>query len=113
MAQVDFSNAVLDLYSGNPSYADKPMNSSDYLNLGGNNSHILVNTSGSSIVSNSSKTIITNTPSKVSILYTGTFTASGTEFLTYEAPRWRVSNVSFSSGDTYSFVIDIEVSGNT
>lgn len=104
MAQVDFSNAVLDV-SGN----NKPMTSSSYLDITG--SSTMSNASGTRITSGEANSILSNTPSKVSILKTGTFNSSGTEC--FISGKWRISNISFSSGDTYSFVIDIEVSGNT
>ena len=55
-----------------------------------------------------------NTPTKASILYSGSFAGSGTEFYigARNALYWKVSNISFANGDTYSFVIDIEVDGN-
>ena len=118
MAQVDFSNAVLDVFEGNESVKSmQPLNYDVYLRLG----EWITNTGGgSSITSSHSTSILTNTPSKVSILHTGTFAESGTAFLigqywdnsNWRAP-WKVSNISFSNGDTYSFVIDIETSGNT
>lgn len=112
MAQVDFSNAVLDVNTG---YKPLPVN--EYIALGDLGYPPLMNIGGTSITTNSGKSIITNTPSKVSILYTGTFTSAGTEFYIVKDDTanlyWKVSNISFNSGDTYSFVIDIEVSGNT
>jgi len=108
MADVDFSHAVLDVNTGY-----NPMTNNNYLNLA---TASLANASGQIINSNASQTIITNTPSKVSLLYTGTLGSSGTEFYLYYSGNvkpWKVSNISFSSGDTYSFVIDIETSGNT
>lgn len=105
MAVVDFSNAVLDV-----SGYETPLTHSDYMDLRHNFWH------GSSEISVPTIRVITDTPTKVSILYTGTFNASGTEFtINYSSTRaaFRVSNISFSAGDTYSFVIDIEVSGNS
>ena len=107
MAQVDFSNAVLQPYSN--SYY--PMTRSGYLALGSNGA--LLNEYGYAISSTVSKTFLTNTPSKVSILCVGNFTTSGTEFYMGTDLIWKISNVSFSNGDTFSFVIDIETSGNT
>lgn len=109
MADVDFSHAVLDVYAGNP------MNSGSYLNFASSQSSgTFVDINGNVVNPNDSYySIITNTPTKVSILFTGTFTASGTEFYTYFSTKWKVSNISFSSGDTYSFIIDIETEGNT
>lgn len=106
MAQVDFSNAVLDAYNS----LSKPLVYGNYLGL--DQDSYFYDANGSIINGISSRTILSNTPSKVSVLFTGTFTASGTSFHTSNNV-WGVSNISFSSGDTYSFVIDIEVSGNT
>lgn len=112
MAQVDFTNAVLDV---NPSSGSKPMNAGYYLAL--TYEAVLYDLNHVRISDSEHLSIITNTPSKVSILYTGVFTASGTVFnigyAVFNSIMWKVSNISFSSGDTYSFVIDIEVSGNT
>ena len=109
MAMVDFSNAVLDVNR------EKPLNY-QYLSTDEYN-HYLMDANGNIINSNRSTQVLTNTPTTLSRLYTGSFTASGTEFYlgTYftTGSAWKVSNVSFSSGDSYSFVIDIEVSGNT
>lgn len=104
MAQVDFSNAVLDANSG------KPMKSGNYLLLA--STSYLYNSAGN-IVSTPTVSVITNTPAKVSILFTGTFNQSGTEVFLGNMTLWRASNISFSNGDTYSFIIDIETSGNT
>lgn len=112
MADVDFSNAVLDVYLGNPLNRDNYL----YIYATGN----LTDLSGNIVTSNFNKSIISNTPSKVSILFSGGFATSGTEFYISRLTSggvpsfaWKVSNISFSSGDTYSFIIDIETSGNT
>lgn len=118
MAQVDFSNAVLDV---NPNNAEAmPMTAAEYLYINHLPRLYNGNDAPQRISTNEVKTILSNTPAKVSILFTGSFTANGTEFYigrneyyTYVLPLWRVSNISFSSGDSYAFVIDIEVSGNT
>ena len=110
MAQVDFSNAVLDVVSG---YT--PLSLPEYLRLNvsefHDSSHNALN-----YQSWNPNVILQNTPTKVSILYSGTFNVGGTEFYiayTGTEEAWCVSNISFSAGDVYSFVIDIEVSGNT
>ena len=103
MAQVDFSHAVLEPYEDS-----KPL-TWDYLNLDTTNS--IFNRNGQGI-GTGSRSIITNTPTKVSFLFAGTFSASGTEFLMGNYTVFRVSNISFSVGDSYSFIIDIETSGN-
>ena len=109
MAQVDFTNAVLDVY-GN---SDKPLTYANYLYF--DNTAFFTDIPVTGQISTPNKSIILNSPEKVSILFTGVFTASGTQFLIGDAniKAWKVSNVSFSANDTYSFVIDIEVSGNT
>lgn len=103
MADVDFTNAVLDVYD-----SEKPMIYDNYLNL----QHYFFR-EGTEV---STPTIsVTDTPTKVSILYAGSFTESGTEFyIAYDSLHgtFRVSNISYSAGDTYSFIIDIETSGN-
>ena len=107
MAVVDFSNAVLDVNTG-----QLPMTYGNYLDL---NNDKFYNSSYGIINTNRAVSKILNTPTKVSILYTGTFVASGTEFSIASTSNmtFYVSNISYSSGDTYAFVIDIEVSGNT
>ena len=109
MADVDFSNAVLDV-----NY-DEPLEFS-YLGIYSNNPF---DKSGNQITTNSGSSAVSSTPAKLTWLFTGTFTANGTEFYlgafygSSTGGTWKVSNISFSVGDTYSFVIDIETSGNT
>jgi len=112
MAQIDFTNATLDAYIG------KPMTQGSYMKI--NSALYLYDTSGNNISASASRSIILNTPAKVSIQYTGTVNASGTEFLLGVSKTsniidfaWKVSNVSFSSGDAYDFIVDIETSGNS
>ena len=113
MADVDFSHAVLDVIGDN-----KPMGSTyyQYMNLGA--SGIFFDpTETDRVNTNNSVSQIVNTPTKTSFLYTGEFTASGTSFhMQYQYYSyyymWKVSNISFNSGDTYSFIIDVEISGN-
>lgn len=109
MAQIDFTNAVLDVNG-----ASTPMNLSK--NIGFDNSATLYDANASVVSRSSSKSVLFQSPTKASILYTGTFTKSGTEFYITGSTnqfQWKVSNISFSTDDTYSFVIDIETSGNT
>ena len=110
MAQIDFTNATLDAYIGNP------MAQGSYLRM--NADSYLYDTSGNNISASASRSVILNTPAKASVQYTGTVNASGTEFLLGVQKSsntitfaWKVSNVSFSSGDTYDFIVDIETSG--
>lgn len=104
MAQVDFSNAILDVNSGR-----KPLQNSNYLRLANNSD--LFKRDGTRI-SNGNRSILSKTNNKVVMLYTGTFTASGTECCPGDV-FFVITNVSFSSGDTYSFVIEVEFNVNT
>lgn len=107
MAQVDFSKAVLDV---NSTY--KPMTENDYMYL--KHTNYLFDANGH-YISIPNVSIILDTPTKVSVLYAGAFGDSGTEFYLGASNNleWKVSNISFLQGDTYSFIIDIETSGNT
>lgn len=108
MAQVDFSNAIIEpIISGN-------VNSSSnyYLNL---NNGTLANGSGNSIVTSNSKNVLINEKKQFLILYQGTFTASGTEIYIRASDYsgwWRIRNISFSSGDTYLFQINATLTCN-
>ena len=101
MAQVDFSNAVL-----------RPFDSRHPLGyawtLGFANTGALYSTDGWSITTNHQLRTIAQTQSKISLLYTGQFTSSGTTFCISNYTVWQVTNVSFSAGDTYSFVVDVD-----
>ena len=118
MAVVDFSNAVLNVFEGNQNVRQmKPFENSDIAL----NSPIIKNMSGTDISRSYAVRTLRNTPTVKSYLYTGTLAESGTEFLIGNFSSsvgvlyasWKVSNISFSSGDTYAFVVDVEVSGNT
>lgn len=112
MAQVDFSNAVLDVNTDSP--ANPPMSYNSYMRIGYES---VLYDDTQVITVGQSMSILLNTPTKTSILFTGKFTTGGTHFYigtdTNYRRVWKVSNISFSANDTYAFVIDIEVSGNT
>lgn len=123
MASVDFDNARIEIING-----AKPLRQF-WLGL---QSAVpswaqpkLTNSSDKTVVySTSSATVLTNTASKFSIQYTGTFgsnTPSGsTEFaICFRAVEGavdticlKVTNISFSSGDTYRFIVDVDVIGS-
>lgn len=115
MADVDFSHAVLDVRSDITPI--NPMSQSTYL-LFFVTGTLYDSNSGWVVSSGATRTVLSDTPTKVSILFTGTFSTSGTEFYmgdnsaAAERRPWKVSNISYSAGDTYSFIIDIETSGN-
>lgn len=106
MAQVDFSNATIEYITTAPNEWDLA-----YLML---KSSALWNSSGGLINQNAAVNKTSETGSKVSFVYTGAFISAGTEFYfrSYFGTRdmaWKVSNISFDSGDTYSFQIDLEL----
>lgn len=109
----DFSNAKIEVVSGR-----KPMEGAYYMAT--NYSAVLYNSSRQSLVSEYNKQIVLDTPTKVSILFTGKFAlnARGTEVYLMNGSgnlAWRIYDVNFESindPDPYSFYIDIELSGN-
>ena len=106
MAVVDFSSAVISVVT---SYSQPPISTPE-ANF---NTDVLKDTNNTSIVSNNSRQTILNEPDKRIYQYTGTFTASGTEFYIYGTTPtpaiWKVSNISFNVGDTYSFKVPISI----
>lgn len=115
MASVDFSNAVLEV---SPNYGNDTISQSFVGIVGGlngNNTYIIkwndseLRTIATLVVSN-----ITNTTTKLSYSFIGTFLEGGDHFYissqVNNAPYWKVSNISFSEGDNFAFVIDIDIS---
>ena len=107
MAMVDFTNAVIEVdstYSAPPFAAPEVNVSSGSLRDAG----------GSQIGGSNHSKIVDQLMNQVHS-YSGTFTADGTEFYIYSTTgspspaRWRISNISFHAGDTYSFQIPIEL----
>ena len=104
MAQVDFSNARIE-----PDSSGWVTSS----NVALFNSILYGLTEGKPQINTGYTYNITyDSPSKRVILYTGTFTASGTGFYMGINGYWKVTNISFSAGDTYSFEVEIAVSGS-
>lgn len=107
MADIDFSHAVLQPLQ-------KPMNKLNNLGLTANNCYIFMDY-GLGYESNPTRTVLINTPTKISILFTGGIGSNGTSFYIGNATNdfiFQVTNISFSAGDSFSFVIDIETSGS-
>jgi len=109
MALVDFTNARIEPNSSSP------LNPMEYIRLGINavtENIVPRNSSGSAIGTGSSGSLSADSWYE-KMYFQGTFTASGNEFYlgTSAASNvlWKVSNISFSSGDTYSFYIDMEI----
>lgn len=114
MAQVDFSNARIAPYTGSaiaPSWSRVNPTYFTYLTL--TSSTDIIDANGSRI-SQATITTLKNAQKQFVILYSGTFSASGTEFyIAYAAGTavagWKISNISFSSGDTYVFSIKADL----
>lgn len=124
MALVDFSNAVIEIYNSKKPLKERYLGFTNYDSA--TTAYGLVQPDGTSmwLASTPRVTVLTNTPTKYSIAFTGTLTnflsTPGTELLLEVKPRysssydkfWRISNISFNNNDTYSFVIDIEITGS-
>ena len=105
MAQVDFSSATIEVYNS----STKPM---DIYSIGLYPASFFSTTQGAGTVATiSTQNIVESSPSLMSVTYVGTFTASGTDFIiAYNGSYyWKVSNVSFASGDTFSFAVDVAI----
>ena len=107
MAQLDLSHAhIIPVYANPGKFS--------YLGLNDTASTHLRNASGTEL-SDGSKNLINTAKDTFKIQYSGTFKASGTEFYiafsNYNV--WKVTNVSFSSGDTYSFIVKANIMLNT
>lgn len=112
MAQVDFSHAIL-----RPAENRKPLEGGAYLDLYLDTygyRRQIVNSQGTSIADNYTMEFLEKTMNRMVVLYTGEFIESGSEFYlayVYQTTDklWRVSNVSFSAGDMFSFKITMEL----
>ena len=107
MAQVDFSNAVLSISTTNPLAYYYTGFSSD---TSGNPNRIL-NQSGQEITSSRSLTKNVTSKNKLIMTMSGTFSESGTEFYIAYYPNyfWKVSNITFASGDTFTFQVTVDL----
>ena len=102
MANIDFSNAQLSLRSGG--YDPWP---SPYLAFGTSSS--LRNSNGNVISNDVVCTRLSQTLNKVSYSYSGTmnYGRGGTDIMIEQ--MWLVTNINYSSGDSYNFIIDIDL----
>lgn len=106
MAQLDLSNAHISVANISPL---------ENANLSLNQSWNFRNASKVQI-SNGNGSQASRDKDGILLRYYGTFTASGTEFYLFSnnsyGNHWRISNVSFSSGDTYDFTIAANLTCN-
>lgn len=102
MAQVDFTTAHIQPYGNNPIKG--------YNDVGWDNTLFLYDVNGNQISTSAvSKSVLENTSTKLLYQVSGTFSASGTEFYVGVSPTYflyRIYNISFSNGDTFSFRFD-------
>ena len=100
MAEVDFSNARIEVDSTSN---QNPTTTAEVLLANGTT---LVDSSNT-VIGSGRATRLINQQKQLMYNYTGSFTASGTEFyFGTNQSRWKVSNISFSSGDTYVFQVN-------
>lgn len=108
MAVIDFSNAVVErigIWNLNNAYLT-------YLGLGASSFYSL-----DSVLINegSTFTVLDNTANKLKVLYSGRIksdVSSGNAFTLFSGlnKTWKISNISYNPGDTYSFTIEIDLS---
>lgn len=111
MAQVDFSNAVL-----TPLLPQRSPLFLPYVALYASGEAI-TNINGVPITSSFSKSLLKNERNEFVVSYSGTLNTSGTEFYIAGAMSssyvdWRVSNISFASGDTFVLQIKCNLTTN-
>lgn len=99
MADVDFSNARI-----TPIKDSRNNLEFNYINLPTSGNIYDANSQGIGTLSGQ---VIINEQKQFVIIYSGSFTASGTEFYmaSYSGAWWKISNISFNSGDTFMFKI--------
>lgn len=109
MAQVDFTNAIIEQTT---QFSTRNPVSVSYSSL---YSGYLFDSEETLICSNYSVTQTVNEHRRFVLRYTGTFNTSGTEFYIsqggsdpYKA-KWKVSNINFSAGDLYTFTIAVNM----
>ena len=105
MAEVDFSNATIEPYNSIP--LENWFASLAGLNPG---DFGITNSSGTSIVSSASQTRLVDDYNQIVVKHSGTLNASGTEmYFNRNGIRWKISNISFASGDTFNFTTEADL----
>ena len=102
MAMINFTDAILHI-PANANPIDYVKVTLDYSLLTDSNNEI--------ISDNGACDILTATPKNLVLSYSGKFTANGTEFYfgpgSGSANKWKMTGISFQSGDTYNFQIPV------
>lgn len=122
MAEVDFSNARIEPVAfpgiGQSTFSNyTAVNPTEKQNVSIAMTAQLYNANSAVISRNGQISRLTNERKQLTYLYQGTFNASGTEFYiidygNYKMGAWRISNISFSAGDTYVFTINATLTCN-
>lgn len=112
MAQIDFSNAILSPYNTSPLSSYHYLGFPRAFNEGGGNG--FVDSNGNKVANGRYHHIETD-KYKHNFRYTGEMISSGNEFYIKEdgAVHWKVSNISFNSGDTFSLKISCNIADGT
>jgi hypothetical protein len=110
MAQVDFSHALL-----RPVSNIKPLEAGAYLNLKPSTVRLYNAERTVNLGDNLTADFLERAINKMVIVYSGEFAASGTEFYIGDPYQnfWRVSNISFSEGDMFSFKVTMEITSTS
>lgn len=116
MAEVDFSHARIEPLTAMGSFPNivNPVSLYGYLSLTYGS---YLYDANENTVASMTHTVLINTSNQLVVLFQGTFSTSGTEFyiIGTSYPRacgWKVSNISFNSGDTYVFQINATLTCN-
>lgn len=117
MATVDFSNAQIAWID-----TDTPIGDIGILQLLGNDTHSTFTasaTSNISIVDGLVRTRYDIDKTHGYVIFTGTFNTSGTEMIWHNTSQstadwayFRISNISFNTGDVFSFKVDVNYTFN-
>ena len=107
MAQVDFSSAVIEPYNTNPTYG---------ASLSLSNSFLYDVSDPTQGVGSGTCTLLVNESKQLVYMFQGTFSQGGTAFRiklrTGDTGYWKVSNISYSNGDTYLFTVNATLTCN-
>ena len=112
MAEVDFSNARIEPCNVVITSSTN-VNPTKFTNVSLWNNPLYiysVSQGHTTAIGNGTETRLTNQQKQLVYLYQGTFSASGTEFYILNSDSsshagWKISNISFNSGDTFVFKI--------
>jgi len=122
MAQVDFDNAKIEVIGTRKPLQQRYLGLTNYNNQTRIIYFMTLSEPWLALSSNCTITVLTNTPTKYSLRFLGTFSSNAgtgsTEFGIYISYStgydffWKVSNIVFNAGDTFDFVVDVDITGS-